>query len=89
MSAELGTDEKRRHPRSTLNPFLRSPPLVATPDVAAITNNGVRQHQMTIVYLRVDANGSLREPRLAGRSACTVAAVISPAQLRDFRGVAD
>jgi hypothetical protein len=43
MPAELGTDEKRRHPRSPLNSFLRFPPLVATPDVVAITINGVRQ----------------------------------------------
>src|SRR5436190_17781086 len=37
---------KRRHPRSPLNSFLRSPPPVATPDVAAITNDGVRQQTL-------------------------------------------
>ncbi len=38
------TKTERRRPRSPHNSFLRSPPPIATPDGAAITNHGVRQH---------------------------------------------
>jgi hypothetical protein len=58
MSAELSTDGKRRHPRSPHNSFLRTPPPVTTPNVAAITNDGVRQ-QPACLTIWIDSLPSL------------------------------